>query len=142
MKLKSFLLLFFKIIVVDHRTHDGVANTAVIVATSNISADSAAHYCDDMSFGGYSDWALPSKSELAYVFCHANKGSHNTSYPPEDANCVTYGLGTELSGFAADSYWSSSERSSTKGWRVDFSDGNQINESKSNANYVRCVRRY
>jgi hypothetical protein len=93
-------------------TQRGHETTPIITAHGSISSDSAAHYCENMTYGGYSDWYLPSKSELAYIYCKAQVGSHSTSNPQEEPNCVGYG-GKEslLQGFAAAGYWSSTQRS-------------------------------
>lgn len=117
--------------------------TPILTAHSSISSDSAADYCANMNYGGYSDWYLPSKSELAFIYCKANVSSHNTSNPLEDANCVAYGGKTsDLTGFAAGYYWSSTEASNTNANRWQFTDGAYQSTAKSTASYVRCVRRY
>ncbi len=121
----------------------GVA-TPLIVAHSSTSSDSAAHFCDNMTYGGYSDWYLPSKSELAYLYCKAATGSHNTSNPQEDPNCVAYGGKTgELSGFKDSmSYWTSTEEGKFNSWLQSFSFGSQLNSTKDINQRVRCARRY
>ena len=122
----------------------GHVTTPVIVAHSSISSDSAADFCNDMAFAGYSDWYLPSKSELAYIYCHSSPaGSHNTSYPEEDPNCSSYGGKTsELTGFANGFYWSSTERNANNAWDEDFNDGGHAASGKNDNDYIRCVRRY
>ena len=124
----------------------GNVNTPAIVADPSTSSDSAADYCNDMSYGGYSDWFLPNKSELAYIYCHWDAPSHNTSYPNEDPNCTNYGGKTsELTGFASSDYWSSNEgiSASSRGAEMSFSNGIQSTAAtKHTSNRVRCVRRY
>lgn len=103
----------------------------------------AAKYCDDMVFGGYSDWYLPSKSEMAYVYCKAiPSGTPQDGYPSESPNCATYG-GKDgiLPGFA-DSYWTSTEGFSEAAWLQYFSTGVQGNgAAKDASHHVRCIRR-
>lgn len=105
----------------------------------------AAKYCEDLVYGGYSDWYLPSKSELAYLYCKADvvNGTHDISLPEEDPNCVEYG-GKEslLPGFADESYWSSTGRSALASWQQDFKTGQQTNMFYMGEFLVRCVRRY
>ena len=124
----------------------GDVNTPAIAADASISSDSAADYCNDMDFGGFTDWALPSKSELAYIYCKANVsgGSHNSSFPDEDANCASQGGKTSMiPGFSASSYWASTEMNATFAWNQNFSNGDQGGRDKSSATRrVRCIRRY
>ena len=104
----------------------------------------AARYCDKLAYGGFTDWYLPSKSELAYLYCHAQPaGTHNASYPQENPNCMAYGGKTSaLSGFASDFYWSSTELNNIYGWIQDFSNGNQSYNGKNIGYQVRCVRKF
>lgn len=122
----------------------GNVNTAAIVAHASISSNSAADFCNDMTYGGYSDWYLPSKSELAYLYCHASVTSHNSSYPNENPNCTSYGGKTsELTGFINNFYWSSTESNFNDAiWEMQFSNGVQDTYFKNTSFYVRCVRRY
>ncbi len=111
-------------------SYRGNVNTDAIIAQHGTAAN-AAKYCQDMDYGGYSDWYLPSKSELAYMYCKATPGgTHNTSNPQEEANCVAYGgKQSILTGFAANYYWSSTEYTSTYAWIQDFNDGSQNSTS-------------
>jgi hypothetical protein len=124
-------------------SYRGNVNTDAIIAQHGTAAN-AAKYCQDMDYGGYSDWYLPSKSELAYMYCKATPGgTHNTSNPPEEANCVAYGgKQSILTGFAANYYWSSTEYDTTYAWTQHFNAGAQGYNNKSNAYPVRCLRRY
>lgn len=126
----------------------GDVGSAAIVAHHG-SAANAAKYCLDMNYGGYNDWYLPSKSELAYLYCKAINvlAMHSTSYPNEDANCVGTPGGKQslLSGFAGANYWSSTEVSQLPGtyaWSQTFASGSQMVAAQNSPVYVRCVRRY
>ncbi|MFS4459885.1 DUF1566 domain-containing protein [Bdellovibrio sp. HCB2-146] len=131
-------------------SYRGNANTAAIVAITNTSEGGyhpAAHYCDKLNYGGYQDWYLPSKSELAFLYCKS-RTSGGVSYPQEDPNCATYGyaIGTDLiPGFrtTANYYWSSTEASTSAATTIKISDGTQtVTGAKSTAYYIRCIRRY
>lgn len=126
----------------------GDVGSAAIVAHHG-SAANAAKYCLDMDYGGHQDWYLPSKSELAYIYCKAINvtGMHMTSYPNEDPNCVGTPGGKQaiLSGFKGVNYWSSTEISQLPGtyaWSHTFALGSQMSITQDMTAYLRCVRRY
>ncbi len=120
--------------------------TLQIVASTIVSSDSAGDYCDQVIYGGFSDWYLPSKSEMAYIYCKAlvNGGAHNTSFPEENVNCVSFGGKTsEIGGFVNANYWTSTELNSTNAWRQSFTTGTQTTTSaKSTPLRVRCLRKF
>jgi len=99
----------------------GVANTADIVVgcpTTGI----AAYFCSNLTSGGYTDWVLPSKDELALMYqnLHAN------------------GLG----GFSNYSYWSSTQYDGNNSWSYNFGT-NTPNTSNKNSPYsVRAIRAF
>lgn len=125
----------------------GEVGTAAIVAYHGNVAN-AAKYCDDMDFGGFTDWHLPSKSELAYLYCKAvnTLNMHQISRPDEEPNCVGYGGKQGLiPGFDSGYYWSSTEVSQLPGtyaWSQLFSMGNQISNTQNTPLHVRCIRHY
>ena len=99
----------------------GQQNTADIVAqTGNVAATSAAVYCDEYTYGGFSDWFLPSKDELNELYL----------------NQVVIG------GFLSSYYSSSSEASNEAFWFQSFIDGNPNTPYKNNAYYIRPVRSF
>lgn len=121
----------------------GTAATPVIAAHSSISSNSAAHFCNDLIYGGFDDWYLPSKSELVDILCLSNATISSSSYPQEDPSCADRGgKKSILSGFKSARYWAASEFSSSSALTVDFSNGNINNYSKSSTNNIRCVRRF
>lgn len=129
------------------QSYTGDVNTAAIVADAvNNGSDSAARYCYDLVEGGYSDWYLPSKSELAFIFCHSNQsGNRSASTPPEDTNCGTYGVSTGITGFSTGSYITSTQEGASSGiqvWSMSFGSGAQGPLAKSNSYNFRCVRRF
>ncbi len=116
---------------------------AAISLTAQGGAHAAAKFCDNMVYGGYSDWYLPSKSELTYLYCQSTPSSFSSSWPPENPNCGGAGAGNKLTGFASGNYWSSTENAQNYAWYQRFTDGSQgVTFTKISAYYVRCVRRY
>lgn len=86
----------------------------------------AINYCENLNLNGYSDWALPDKDMLFDLFFEQ----------------------PDLKLTADDLYWTSSEYSYDKAWRVYFNynggrsrQGNLTNNSKNDRWYVRCYRR-
>ena len=106
----------------------GLANSNAIIDQPGHTG-SAAQVCRAYNGGGLTDWYLPSKDELNAIWDNlVNDGSGNNS-----------GVG----GFAASSYWSSSENTANDAFSKGFFyPGNQYNGLKSNARYVRAVRAF
>ena len=102
----------------------GLQNTLDIVAQGNSNtATCAAKYCDALTYGGKSDWYLPSFAELKMVYDVVH-------------------LNLNIGGFDANGYyWSSSENSASTAHNYYFSFGSQSNDSKSTELYVRPVRK-
>jgi len=89
----------------------------------------AAHRCTQLNINGYTDWFLPSKTELSWMF----------------VNLKERGLG----GFSGDWYWSSSNGGYTfRWWTQRFSDGLQsvlsghFNSNNDQTNSVRAIRQF
>ncbi len=80
----------------------------------------AARLCGDLSQGGYSDWYLPSLDELTQLY----------------NNRVAIG------GFAADSYWSSSEFTDNNALTKNFSTGSSSQSGKGITLRVRAIRSF
>jgi hypothetical protein len=98
---------------------DGNQNTIDIMAEC-ATAGIAARLCGDLSQGGYSDWYLPSLDELTQLY----------------NNRVAIG------GFAADSYWSSSEFTDNNALTKNFSTGSSSQSGKGNTLRVRAIRSF
>ena len=85
--------------------------------------------CDNLTYGGYSDWVLPSKNVLNTMYIHKN----------------------EIGGFEEvdavwSNYWSSTEYNNTVAWYQNFYNGKQGTQSKESNEYfslqsVRCIRK-
>jgi serine/threonine protein kinase len=104
----------------------GKQNTADIIAAliPGATGHCAAQVCDRLTFGGFSDWFLPSKDELNLIY----------------TNLYRQGLG-DFSGYM---YWSSSERSANSAWAqlFDDDDGYEYDEQKKYEAFVRAVRAF
>ena len=85
-------------------------------------AGTAADICANLTFGGHSDWFLPSKDEFFLMY----------------KNLKVFGVG----GFADNGYWSSSEGSAGNAWVQFFNYGGQYNGYKYDARRVRAVRAF
>jgi Protein of unknown function (DUF1566) len=106
-------------------TNDGKAQSAMLA--TNYTDTDAAKFCENMTYAGYSDWYLPAKMELDFLY--RNKAN------------IT-GLFDDFAGFIP--YWSSTEWYSFGSWRFDVSLGamDYNGQKNNNNNYVRCVRRF
>ena len=138
---------------------DGPQNTADIVADGNSTVYPAAHFCNDLTIGGFSDWYMPAKNELevCYYNLKPTTTSNNTSSGinanavPARASNYTAGTPAQTSAtdfqdtgaedFAAISYWSSTEYSAANAWTQYFSNGYQGNGYKTGEPAVRAIRR-
>ena len=112
----------------------GQANTTAIV-NGCPTAGLAARLCDDLVYGGYDDWFLPSKDELNLMWENlADSDGNNSNSGPSDPN--------NIGGFEVTFYWSSSEFSVFFAWRQYFVDGDQVINSKDYVTRVRAIRAF
>lgn len=81
--------------------------------------------CEGLSFGGHSDWYLPARAELDYLY----------NIRPA---LVAKG---NITNFQNAFYWSSTEFDTSNAWRQLFTDGTIGFANKTGAYRVRCVRR-
>ena len=138
---------------------DGPQNTDDMVAHGNSTVYPAAHFCNDASIGGFTDWYMPAKNELEVCYYNLkptttsnytssgtntnavpSRGSNYTSGTPAQTSAAEF-KDTGVEDFAAAYYWSSTEYSATDAWLRNFVNGNQGSNFKTNSNRVRCVRR-
>jgi hypothetical protein len=104
---------------------------------------SAAQFCHSMHLGGFRDWYLPSKSELAFLYCHSKLADSNSNYgPDEDPQCERSGGRSFELKHLRTSYWSSTERGEAVAWIQNFFSGEQHYGTKTYGRSVTCVRRY
>jgi hypothetical protein len=97
----------------------GPANTNTIVNNQGV-GNYAAKYCSDLIVGAYSDWYLPSQTELNKLF-------------------LTKDL---IGGFQIAFYWSSSEESTNTAWVQSFNSNSQSVAVKTSTSRVRPVRSF
>jgi hypothetical protein len=139
---------------------DGPQNTADMVADGNSTVYPCAHFCNDLSTGGQTDWYMPAKNELEICYynlkptttanntssgINANavpaRASDYTSGNPAQTTAIDF-KDTGAEDFAADNYWSSTELSTTAGGSQYFKRGQQnYVYSKTNSLRVRAIRR-
>jgi hypothetical protein len=138
---------------------NGPQNTADMVADGDSAVYPAAHFCNDLVTGGFSDWYMPAKNELEVCYYNlkpdttANftssginpnavpaRASNYTSGTPAQTSVAAFQTGG-AEAFTPSIYWSSTEFSSTDGWFQDFSWGAQYNNPKETSRIVRAIRR-
>jgi len=142
-------------------TINGPQNTLDMVADGNATVYPAAHFCNDLVTGGFSDWYMPAKNELEVCYYNLKPTtlSNNTSSGinsnavPARASNYTAGNPAQTSAtdfqsggaedFLQNQYWSSTETSSYQANSQTFYNGYQIaaGYTKTYALRVRAVRR-
>lgn len=86
----------------------------------------AIDYCEESTLGGFNDWRLPNFNELYLL---ADRSIYNPGISPIFTNVVNA------------NYWSSTTyKTNTYAWIVDFYNGYDSASSKILTYYVRCVR--
>ncbi len=98
----------------------GIPNTEAIV--NACSAQSAAKLCDDLVYGTYSDWYLPSMDELRIMYNNIKV--------------------SDLEKFSSAYYWSSNQKDANTAYRYGFLGGNDGEADKSTMQYVRAIRKF
>ena len=92
------------------------------------SGDTASTYCTDLTLGGYTDWRLPTRSELLGIV---------------DYSAINPSIDTSVFSHTASSrYWNSTTHANYThlAWIGNFDYGGTGYGLKSNSYYVRCVR--
>ena len=140
---------------------DGPQNTADIVADGNSTVYPAAHFCNDLVIGGFSDWYMPALNELEVCYYNLkpittsnntgsgtntnavpSRGSNYTSGTPAQTSVAAFQTGG-AEAFTSDgytTYWSSTEYDNGNARRQYFSTGNPGNQDFTYKNYTRRVR--
>jgi hypothetical protein len=140
---------------------DGPQNTADMIADGNSTVYPCAHFCNDLSTGGQTDWYMPALNELEVCYynlkptttsnfttagINANavpaRASNYTSGDPAQTSAVDFQSGGTQA-YTADQYWASTEHNTSSGQarRQSFSVGTQGDPYKNNSYRVRAVRR-
>ena len=76
--------------------------------------------CSNLYLNGFSDWYLPSKEELEWMYLYK----------------------VRIGNFLDNYYWSSSESSYASAWAFSFNSGKKIDSDKSLLGYVRPIRAF
>ncbi len=97
----------------------GSSNTTQIVNACS-DPDAAAALCAALDINGYSDWYLPSRSELQVI--NQNK--------------------FVIGGFQNKKYWSSTQITVNSAWVIDFSTNFEFGEIKSEQHAIRPIRSF
>jgi hypothetical protein len=138
---------------------DGPQNTADIVADGNSTVYPCAHFCNNLSTGGQTDWYMPAKNELEVCYFNLKpvtisssigSGTNSNAVParasnysagnPNQTSAVIFRTsGAEA--FSAGIYWSSTEFSATQSKEQYFNGGEQYRSNKTTNYRVRAVRR-
>ena len=102
------------------------ANNTLLIENSCGEASIAAKICSDLTLNGYSDWHLPSKNELQFIYqnLHLN-GLGNFSVTPGD-----------------NFYWSSSQFNNMSAWHRYFAVDYETTGSKTGSLRVRAIRKF
>ena len=141
---------------------NGPQNTLDMVADGNSSVYPCAHFCNDLSTGGQTDWYMPAVNELEICYYNlkpttaSNSTSSGINPNAVPARASNYTTGTPAQTSAADfvtstgaeafssggtqPYWSSTELSSIAAWTQFFNTGYQGNVSYGYKNSLRRVR--
>lgn len=149
---------------------DGPQNTADQVADGNSTVYPCAHFCNNLSIGGFSDWYMPAKNELEVCYFNLKPGTQQNSTasgpngvnpnavparasaypisgPPVQTSAAAFKVGgaQAFTATVTPSYWCSTAFGPGNlgvAERQTFNYGNQnYNSYKNNSFRVRAVRR-
>jgi hypothetical protein len=68
---------------------EGLKATVAMVADGNSTVYPAAHFCNDLSIGGYSDWYLPARDELELIWRNLKPVTNNNYTTTDRATGAT-----------------------------------------------------
>ena len=138
---------------------NGIQNTADMVADGNATVYPAAHFCNDLVTGGFSDWYMPAENELEVCYynlkpttenndtstgINANavpaRASNYTSGTPAQTSATDF-KSTGAEDFATVNYWVSTETGIKYGGCKNFNTGAFPIQYKNNNLSVRAIRR-
>jgi hypothetical protein len=144
---------------------DGPQNTADMVADGNSTVYPAAHFCNDLVIGGFSDWYMPATNELEVCYYNlkptttnnntssginpnavpARASNYTTGTPAQTSAAAFQTGGAQAFNATPDSswlYWTSTEFSAQGAKRQYFNSGKQVSYNyKSDFSQVRAIRR-
>jgi hypothetical protein len=89
----------------------GKSNTQIIIRylRENNEGGRAAQVCTQLNFGGYTDWFLPSRDELYWMYFNLHSKGHG--------------------GFKNARYWSSSQVNKNRAWYLHFGDNGRASNN-------------
>jgi hypothetical protein len=143
---------------------NGPQNTLDMVADGNSTVYPAAHFCNNLSTGGQTDWYMPAKNELEICYYNLKpttttnntgyginpnavpaRASNYTSGTPAQTSATAFQLGgaEDFTGSGNYYYWTSTEAATTTfAWGPNFNNGYQAYHFKNGGPLaVRAVRR-
>ena len=101
-------------------------------ASGNYRWSDARSFCNNLSYGGYDDWRLPTPREYLTIV-------NNNKSPTLDMNYFDIPI-HDGSGYYNYISWTSSSALSGNYWGIDFSTGALSDYGNNPTNFVRCVR--
>jgi len=139
---------------------DGPQNTADMVADGSSTVYPCAHFCNDLSTGGQTDWYMPAKNEIEVCYFNlkpttqsnvTNSGINPNAVPARASNYTTSNPArTSVAAFqeggaqaftTSPQYWSSTKRGTDYAYFISFYHGLSSYSSKTGDRKVRAVRR-
>lgn len=138
---------------------DGPQNTADMVADGNATVYPAAHFCNNLTIGGFSDWYMPANNELEVCYYNlkptttnnqTGSGINANAVPARASNYTTGNPArtsaaafTSTEAFTANMYWASTQGNTISAWFQYFSNGTQryTFRYKNESHNVRAIRR-
>ena len=139
-------------------TWDGAANTAVMVASGPAGFRAAAHFANNLTIGGHTDWVIPAQDQLEVMYRNlkpttaANDttdgvnpnsdpvGAIYTTTVPGQTTVAAFRAGGEEAFSTNDEYWSSTKTLLGVGWVQHFGNGTQKFTNWGDNKTVRAVR--
>ena len=138
---------------------NGPQNTTDMVNDGNSTVYPSAHFCNDLVIGGFSDWYMPAKNELAVCYVNLkptttdnneDSGINPNAIPPRNSN-YTAGTPAQTSAaafqtggaetFGGQRYWTSTQSGSGDAQGTRFYTGNTYPTQKIDQNRNRAIRR-
>ena len=130
-----------------------------MVADGNSTVYPSAHFCNDLTVGGFNDWYMPAKNEIEVCYFNLKPTTtSNVTYSGANPNAVPARASNYTAGnpaqtsvaafqsggaeaFTDNDYWQSTEKAASSSWELGFDNGYMGYTSKSSSNLVRAARR-